>query len=132
MWCNLVGKKAGLGSLKGEVRDRKLGGEGGNEPVFLRSRIPSHYLDKVPLPSASPKAVRDRGLAEGGGESLQLGDKIKIALEKNSFWPFTVPVQGEDENYFSFVAFRTEMVGRRQASAALWAGLPISFPRAVR
>lgn len=43
--CNWVGKKTGLGSLKGEVRERKL--KGGNQPVFLNSRFQSHHQDTV-------------------------------------------------------------------------------------
>lgn len=85
-------RKQVLGSVKGEIRERKLRGRRGNRPVSLSSRFPSHYLHKVPLPLAFPKAVRDRGLAEGRGGSPQLEDNIKIALEKKSFWPFTVPV----------------------------------------
>lgn len=37
-------------------------------------------------------------------------------MGKNSFWSLTMPAEGEDDDYFSVVAWRTEMMGRGELS----------------
>lgn len=65
LWCNLIGEKAGSGSLKGEVRGRKLGvwvERGGESACLPQFQIPKTLSRQSPTPLAFSKAVREGGL----------------------------------------------------------------------
>lgn len=104
---------------------------GGESACLLQFRIPKTLSRQSPTPLAFPKAVR-AGVYRGRGRGPQL-EVNKNSMGKNSFWSLIVPVWGEDENYFSFVAFWTcwEMLGGE--TLRQFRGLiSISFPCAGR